>query len=301
MTRNIDKLQIYSILQQIEQLLEASPRAKLASGNKRVVDLDALYDLLGDLKVSIPDDVRMAQSVIAEVDSIINEADERAHNVIQSAERRASMTIDKANAKAEQLVEEATTIFEQKVGDHPVYLEAQKRAQQVMRKAEYNSTVIFEDAKRNTDQILSELLSYLSTYQSEISSKRAKLNVRARNARVEDISHEQEEHVQENPTPAPAPTPVQTAAAEPESAYRYAAKPAEPAESPYKYATKPAEPETPYKYAKPEPVREEFTEEEEPAAEYGRPQRKSFMENVKSAFSNITSAFYEAEEEEEEE
>lgn len=190
MTRNLDKLQIYKALQQIEQLLESSPRAKFAVGNKRIVDLDALYDLLGDLKVSIPDDVRRANSVLTEVDTIISEADERAHNIIQSAERRASMTIDKATARSEQMLEEATTIFEQKIAEHPVYIEAQKRAQLVLRKAEYTSNVVFEDAKRYSDQVLADLLSYLSTYQTEITSHRARLNVREQNTRVENISEE---------------------------------------------------------------------------------------------------------------
>ena len=186
-------MQIYKVLQQLEQLLESSPRAKFAVGNKRIVDLDAIYDLLGDLKVSIPDDVRRANSVMAEVDTIITEADERAHNVIQSAERRASMTIDKANAKSEQMLEEASSIFEQRIAEHPVYIEAQKRAQLIMRKAEYNANIVFEDAKRYSDQVLADLLSYLSTYQSEITSNRAKLNVKARNSRVEEIDNESSE------------------------------------------------------------------------------------------------------------
>lgn len=48
-------MKIYSIIARIEEELEESPRTKFGgSSNKRVVEIDRLFDLLGDLKVTIP-------------------------------------------------------------------------------------------------------------------------------------------------------------------------------------------------------------------------------------------------------
>ena len=49
-------MKIYSIISSIEQELEESPRTKFGGQSRRVVEIERLYDLLGDLKVTIPEE-----------------------------------------------------------------------------------------------------------------------------------------------------------------------------------------------------------------------------------------------------
>ena len=52
-------MKIYSIISRIEQELEERPRTKFAGAtNKRIVEIVRLFDLLSDLKVTIPEDIR---------------------------------------------------------------------------------------------------------------------------------------------------------------------------------------------------------------------------------------------------
>ena len=63
-------MKIYSIISRIEQELEESPRTKFAGAtNKRIVEIDRLFDLLSDLKVTIPEDIRRATGILAEANS----------------------------------------------------------------------------------------------------------------------------------------------------------------------------------------------------------------------------------------
>ena len=81
-------MKIYSIISRIEQELEESPRTKFAGAtNKRIVEIDRLFDLLSDLKVTIPEDIRRATGIIAEADNTIRDAKENAlRNHIENAE-----------------------------------------------------------------------------------------------------------------------------------------------------------------------------------------------------------------------
>ena len=89
-------MKIYSIISRIEQVLNDSPKYKLGGGNKKIVEVEELFDLLGDLKVTIPEDIRRASGIIAEESNIIGDANEQAEE-----------TISKAKADAEDLMKQA--------------------------------------------------------------------------------------------------------------------------------------------------------------------------------------------------
>ena len=81
-------MKIFTIISQIEQLLSESPKAKLGGGNKHTVDVDQAFDLLGDLKVTIPDDIRRANSVLIESEKMLDYARENADEMIADAEKQ---------------------------------------------------------------------------------------------------------------------------------------------------------------------------------------------------------------------
>ena len=102
---NVQNLKIYDIIEQFEDLIENSPRPKL-SGNatKRIVDVDEIFDLLGDLKTTIPEDIRRANGIIAEARTMRNNAEDHARDVVAEAEQQAAATIADAQGKASQIV-----------------------------------------------------------------------------------------------------------------------------------------------------------------------------------------------------
>ena len=65
MSNNTQIMQIFTIIGQLEDMIERSPRPKLGNGaNKRVIDAEEMIDLLGDLKVTIPEDIRRANRMM---------------------------------------------------------------------------------------------------------------------------------------------------------------------------------------------------------------------------------------------
>ena len=107
MSNNIQNMQIFTIIGQIEDMVENSPRPKIGGANKRVIDVEEMMDLLGDLKVTIPEDIRRANSVIVDAQSMIDNADEHARDVVSQAETDGEKIVADAKQKAVDIIEKA--------------------------------------------------------------------------------------------------------------------------------------------------------------------------------------------------
>ena len=117
MSNNIQNMQIFTIIGQIEDMVENSPRPKIGGANKRVIDVEEMMDLLGDLKVTIPEDIRRANSVIVDAQSMIDNADEHARDVVSQAETDGEKIVADAKQKAADIIEKARSEYERLVSE----------------------------------------------------------------------------------------------------------------------------------------------------------------------------------------
>ena len=218
-------MKIFSIINRIKQELEESPRSKFGGTNKRVVEVDRLLDLLEDLKVVIPEDIRRATGIISEAENTLADAKETSAEIVEQANQEADTILGQAQAQADSIRSNAQAEFENRVGESEVYKEAFTRASGIAAEAEENATAIYNGARKYADEILVDLQRYLSEYHQMIDNNRKELGV------------------VDEPTPAPAP--VRVAAPEMQFAAPVQAQyaPAQPqyAPAPQQYA--PAQPQ----------------------------------------------------------
>jgi cell division septum initiation protein DivIVA len=175
----VQNLKIYEIIEQFEDLIENSPKPKLSGGStKRIVDIEEIYDLLGDLKTTIPEDIRRANGIVAEKRNLIDGAEDHARDLVQEAEGQASAMLADAKAKAEQLLQKAKGEYERLIAEDEIYLEAQRRAQLLALKAEYSANEVYENAKIYADEILADLERFLGEYKRLVEVNRRDLDAR---------------------------------------------------------------------------------------------------------------------------
>jgi cell division septum initiation protein DivIVA len=78
-----------------------------------IVDEDRMLDLIDQMRVSIPEEVKKAQQVLAERDRLMARAQEEANRTIQLAREKSEQLVERdvivqaANARAEQIVQKA--------------------------------------------------------------------------------------------------------------------------------------------------------------------------------------------------
>lgn len=198
---NNNGVRIYDVIERLEDILEGSPRPKgIGNNDKRVVDMSLFEDLLGDIKVLIPDDVRHANNILLESDRIIDGARQQSEDIIASAQERADAMLEEAQSRAhemitsarkqsKQLVEDAQKNsnemrmaaqkeYEQKVSEHSIITEAQRRADLLKLKAEHSAETVFINAKVYADGILADVERFLDGYRNSIEENRAELGVK---------------------------------------------------------------------------------------------------------------------------
>ena len=144
---NAQTMKIFSIINRMKQELEDSPKTKFGTPNKRLVEIDVILDLLEDLKVVIPEDIRRATGIIAEAENTIRDAKETAVEIVDAAHQEAEAITRQAQANADNLVEQAHVEFESRVNESEVYKEAFTRASAVSGEAEENANAIYNGAR----------------------------------------------------------------------------------------------------------------------------------------------------------
>jgi vacuolar-type H+-ATPase subunit H len=115
-------------------------------GTKVSVPKDELYELLAELKERTPDEIKRYQKIIANRDSIIAQAEERAESIIKDAK-----------IKAEQLVSENAIVQQAYVKSQEMISQASDEAAEVRSSAENDSEAIRSGALNYANDIMSDM------------------------------------------------------------------------------------------------------------------------------------------------
>ena len=105
---------IETILDNIDEILEKSWGVPL-SGGKCVVDAEKIRDLIDEVRLNLPSDLKQAKAVVADRNKILMDARTEAENIIKRAEERAKVLVSEeevvrvANEKATETLNLAQT------------------------------------------------------------------------------------------------------------------------------------------------------------------------------------------------
>lgn len=121
------------LLDRLEEALVTGSRVPLMA--RTLVDEQECLDILDQLRVAMPTEIKEARRIIAERDHILAQAREETERIIRGAEHRAS-----------RLVEE-----------HAVVRNAQSRALQLEEQAERDSQQVREEAEQYAETVLTRV------------------------------------------------------------------------------------------------------------------------------------------------
>lgn len=99
-------------LDRIDDLLEEAWNLPLLGGNKRMLDVQKIRDIIDEIRLSIPQEIKDAKAIVADREDIIKDAKAEAEEIVKRAENRARQILSDeeivkaANAKAVQQISE---------------------------------------------------------------------------------------------------------------------------------------------------------------------------------------------------
>ena len=109
-----DSLSVMELLEVLEDLLDNAKSAPFSS--KVLIDRDAMYEVLKDIRLFLPNEIKQSKWVMDERNKILVDAEQKSDEIINDAEVRASKLakeheiVKRAEDEAEQVLEEAKRI-----------------------------------------------------------------------------------------------------------------------------------------------------------------------------------------------
>jgi len=143
---------IYNLLDQLESTIEGSKRAFMQN-DKIIIDPEDLYQLIDQIRSSVPDDIKDAQWVKKEEEQIKKKAQEDYERIIEEARLRAQDLVSEteiyrlAEVRVREMLEEANQAA------HDVTLGAFNYANDIMEKIEKQLQIYYDVVQDGKDEI----------------------------------------------------------------------------------------------------------------------------------------------------
>ena len=144
-------MEIFTLLETLEDLIENSK--KMPFSDKCVIDQNEVLDLIKEVRLKLPDELKQAKWVKEERERILAEAQKEADDVVKEAENRIISMID----------------------EHEITKKAYEQKNQIMSAANESSRQITQGAREYADNILESLGKTLEKVLNEIELDRKEL------------------------------------------------------------------------------------------------------------------------------
>ena len=133
---------------------ELSNSSSVPLTGKRLVDVEKCLDIVSELRVTLPDDVKDAEMIVRDRDRILKEAELQAKDIQRDAEAQ----------------------FERMVSESNIVTEAQRRAQDIVNSARRQANEAKLAADDYADDLLAGLEKYLKSVLDDVRDNRDDLN-----------------------------------------------------------------------------------------------------------------------------
>ena len=143
------KMEIFNLLESIEEVLENSRKIPLV--HKNIVDKDEIIELVQEIRLKLPDELKQAKWVKEERARIIQEAKKEGEDIVKEAENRIIAMID----------------------EHEITRKAYDEKQRILDNANEMAKEMSEGTKEYADNILAEIESTISSLKENIDSAQA--------------------------------------------------------------------------------------------------------------------------------
>jgi hypothetical protein len=145
-------MNIEEILDVIDELLDRAWNLPL-TGGRCVVDADKVRDLIDEVRLNLPGEIKQARSIVADRAEIISVARQEAETIVQKAEERAKALISREDIVKQSQARAAEIMQSAQMKSREMRSAANDYSEKVLRETEESLTRSLSDVK-NTRQAL---------------------------------------------------------------------------------------------------------------------------------------------------
>jgi cell division septum initiation protein DivIVA len=173
-------MEVMLLLDALEDILEKAPNLPLSS--KSVINKDELQDIIRDIRIKLPDEIKQAQWIKEERQKILIEAKKEAETLRRDCEDRMvkikeerKKVLAEAEKEAEVLKQEADKKIQELIDESDIMKKANEQAKEIIIAAQIDAKKIRLGSKAYADELLAELEKHAANVIETIRSNRDEL------------------------------------------------------------------------------------------------------------------------------
>jgi hypothetical protein len=161
-------MDLLHLVDRLEELVGSAQ--KMPIGSRAIVDRRRILDIVDQMRVAVPQEVRDAQAMVTQRDEVYREAEEEARLIIARAEERAARMVEQheltiaARARAEEIAQQAEARLEERIA------EANAEIQQRILDSRHVADQQMDGADEYARQLLSRLETQLQAFVRSVQS-----------------------------------------------------------------------------------------------------------------------------------
>ena len=191
-------MDLLHLVDRLEELVASAQ--KMPIGNRAIIDRRRLLDIIDQMRVAVPVEVREAQDIVGHREAIRREAEEDGRILLAQAEERAARMVDAhevtgaAKRRAEEIAVETEARLEQRVEE--ANADIQQRMQESRQIAREQMAAADEYARELLRRLEGQLQTFVTSVRSgmqqldPVASSQAQPRVEARNEPRAEPAHE---------------------------------------------------------------------------------------------------------------
>mgnify|MGYP004471387021 CR=1 FL=1 len=147
---------IEQLISEIEEYIDGCKPQPFTNNKKIIVDKDEMEELLVELRLRTPDEIKKYQKIISNKDAITGSAQEEADQIVKDAKAQAEQILAQAQEQANQIIAETEQHTAALVNEHEVVLQANQQAGQVLDQAYQQANEVVEQANQQAVQVMEQ-------------------------------------------------------------------------------------------------------------------------------------------------
>ena len=155
---------IEQLISEIEGYIDGCKPQAFTNNKKIIVDKDEMEELLVELRLRTPDEIKKYQKIISNKEAILSSAQTEADGILGRARAEADQLLSDAKEKADQTVSDAKKLSEEMLNEHEILQQAYQQANELMEQTNFQANELME--RTNTEA--SELMERTSAQANEL-------------------------------------------------------------------------------------------------------------------------------------
>ncbi len=151
-------MDILQLIDRLEEIFNESRAIPLT--HSVIVDEDRMLDIIDQMRITVPEEVKKAQQILAQRDRILAQAQEEAER-----------TINLARERAEQMVKQDTITQEAQKEAERLLNQAQLEAEQIRREADAYALQSLQRLEEELDRLLRQVRNGIATLKKSLGER----------------------------------------------------------------------------------------------------------------------------------